>query len=136
MKKILILLVLTSLCAITFISCSTSVNNGITFKNFASEDIHVNFRATLTTVKAGEEVTLSNLSRGLFEYNTTYDLPAGVTSSEAEGDVAGELDIKAGTLILIIYTSVTTVEGVYKLSATKTSSDDLNDTGDPNPVGP
>ena len=79
-----------------------------------------------------DKYRVTNLS----EYNTTYDLPAGVTSSEAEGDVAGELDIKAGTQILIIYASVTTVEGVYKLSATKTSSDDLNDTGDPNPIGP
>ena len=135
MKKILILLVLTSLCAITFISCSTSVNNGITFNNLASGDIHVNFRATLTTVKAGETVTLSNLPKGSFEYNTTYEIPAGVQSSEAEGDVAGELDIKAGTKILIVYSSAI-IEGVYKLSATKTSSDDLNDTGDPNPVGP
>lgn len=135
MKKILILLVLTSLCAITFISCSTSVNNGITFKNFASGDIHVNFRATLTTVKAGEEVTLSNLPKGLFEYNTTYEVPAGIQSSTAEGDILGELDIKAGTKILIVYSSIVT-ENVYKLSATKTSSDDLSEEEDPNPVGP
>ncbi len=56
-------------------------------------------------------------------------------SSEAEGDVAGDLNIKAGTKILIVYSSII-VDGVYKLSATKTSSDDLDDTGDPNPVGP
>lgn len=135
MKKILILLVLTSLCAITFISCSTSVNNGITFKNLASGDIHVNFRATLTTVKAGETVILSNLPKGSFEYNTTYEVVPSNLPSEADGDVAGELDIKAGTQILIVYSSIVT-EGVYKLSATKTSSDDLNDTGYPNPVGP
>jgi len=135
MKKISILLVLTSLCAFTFISCSTSVNNGITFNNLASGDIHINFRATLTTVKAGETVTLSNLPKGSFEYNTTYEIPAGVQSSEVEGDVAGELNIKAGTKILIIYSSVI-VNNVYRLSATKTSSDDLSDTGDPNPVGP
>lgn len=135
MKKIFILFVLTSLCAITFISCSTSVNNGITFHNLASGDIYVNFRATLTTVKTGEKVTLSNLPKGLFEYNTTYEIPAGVQSSKAEGDVAGQLDIKAGTKFLIVYSSAV-IEGVYTLSATKTSSDDLNDTGDPNPVGP
>lgn len=135
MKKILVLLVLTSLCAITFISCSTSVNNRITFNNLASGDIHINFRATLTTVKSGETVTLSNLPKGSFDYNTTYEIPAGVQSSEAEGDVSGELKIKAGTKILIVYSSVI-LEGVYKLSATKTSSDDLSDTGDPNPVGP
>ncbi len=135
MKKILILFVLTSLCTITFISCSTSVNNGITFKNLASGDIHVNFRATLTTVKAGETVTLSNLPKGLFDYNTTYEIPAGVQFSQAEGDVSGQLDIKAGTKILIVYSSAI-LEGIYTLSATKTSSDDLNDTGNPNPVGP
>ena len=134
MKKILILFVLTSLCANTFISCSTSVNNGITFHNLASEDIHVNFRAELTTVKSGEKVELLNLPKGSFEYNTIYEVPVNMLS-EAEGDVAGQLDIKAGTKILIIYTSII-VEGVYKLSATKTSSDDLNDEGDPNPVGP
>ena len=135
MKKISILLVLTSLCAFTFISCSTSVNNGITFNNLASGDIHINFRATLTTVKAGETVTLSNLPKGTFEYNTTYEIPAGVNSSEAGGDVAGELNIKAGTKILIVYSSVIE-ENVYRLSATKTSSDDLSDTGDPNPIEP
>ncbi|RKY93973.1 MAG: hypothetical protein DRQ01_03465 [Ignavibacteriae bacterium] len=135
MKKILILFVLTSLCAITFISCSTSVNNGITFKNLASGDIHVNFRATLTTVKAGETVTLSNLPKGLFDYNTTYEVVPSNLPSEADGDVSGQLDIKAGTQILIVYSSIVT-EGVYKLSASKTSSDDLNDTGNPNPVGP
>lgn len=135
MKKILILLVLTSLCAITFISCSTSVNNGITFKNYASGDIHVNFRATLTTVKAGEEVTLSNLPKGLFTYNTTYEIPAGIQSSTAEGDVSGEMGIKAGTQILIVYSSTVT-ENIYKLTATKTSSDDLSEEEDPNPVGP
>ena len=135
MKKILVLFVLTSLCAITFISCSTSVDNGITFKNLASGDIHINFRATLTTVRAGEEVMLSGLPKGSYEYNTTYELPAGITSSTADENVSGQVDIKAGTKILIVYSSV--IEGdIYKLFATKTSSDDLNDEGTPNPVGP
>ena len=135
MKKILLLFVLTSLCAITFISCSTTVNNGITIKNLASGDIHLNFRATLTTVRAGEEVTLSGIPKGSFEYNTTYEIPAGIISSTAEEGVSGQLTIKAGTKILIIYSSAI-IEDVYILSATLTSSDDLSDEGDPNPVGP
>ena len=135
MKKILILFVLTSLCAITFISCSTTVNNGITIKNLASGDIHLNFRAELTTVKAGGEVTLSSLPKGLYEYNTTYEIPAGIISSQAEEGVSGQLTLKAGTKILIIYSSAI-IEDVYILSATLTSSDDLSDEGDPNPVGP
>ena len=135
MKKILILFVLTSLCAITFISCSTTVNNGITIKNLASGDIHLNFLAELTTVKAGGEVTLSSLPKGSFEYNTTYEIPPGITSSSAEEGVSGQLTIKAGTKILFVYSS-TLIEGVYNLFVTKTSSDDLSDEGDPNPVGP
>ena len=135
MKKILILFVLTSLCAITFISCSTTVNNGITIKNLASGDIHLNFRAKLTTVKVGGEVTLSSLPKGLYEYNTTYEIPAGIISSQAEEGVSGQLTLKAGTKILIIYSSAI-IEDVYILSATLTSSDDLSDEGDPNPVGP
>lgn len=134
MKKILILFVLTSLCAITFISCSSSVENGVTFQNLAQGDVYVNFLATLTTVRSGETVTLSNLPKGSFEYNTTYEVP-GSLPSEAQGDVAGELNLRAGTKVLIVYSSIIT-EGVYKISATKTSSDDLNEEGDPNPVGP
>ena len=75
MKKILLLFVLTSICAITFIGCSTTVDNGITIKNLASGDIHVNFRAELTTVKAGGEVSLSSLPKGSYEYSTTYEVP-------------------------------------------------------------
>lgn len=135
MKKILVLFVLTSLCVITFISCSTTVNNGITIKNLASGDIHLNFRAELTTVKAGGEVTLSSLPKGLYEYNTTYEIPPGIASSSAEEGVAGQLTIKAGTKILIVYSSAI-IGDAYILSATLTSSDDLSDEGDPNPVGP
>ncbi|MBT8383296.1 MAG: hypothetical protein KJO12_02235 [Ignavibacteria bacterium] len=135
MKKILILFVLTSLCAITFISCSTTVNNGITIKNLASGDIHLNFRAELTTVKAGGEVTLSSLPKGVYDYNTTYEIPPGVTSSSAEEGVAGQLTIKAGTKILIVYSSAI-IGDAYVLSASLTSSDDLSDEGDPNPVAP
>ena len=134
MKKILLLFVLTSICAITFIGCSTTVDNGITIKNLASGDIHVNFRAELTTVKAGGEVTLSSLPKGTFTYSTTYEVP-GNLPSDADGDVAGEMVLKAGTKILVVYSSII-IDGVYKLSATKSSSDDLNDEGDPNPVGP
>ncbi len=134
MKKILVLFVLTSLCVITFISCSTTVDNGITIKNLASGDIHVNFRAELTTVKPGGEVTLSSLPKGTFTYSTTYEVPGNLPSS-ADGDVAGEMVLKAGTKILVVYSSII-IEGVYNLSATKSSSDDPSDEGDPNPVGP
>lgn len=135
MKKILLLFVLASLCAITFISCSTSVNNRITFKNLASGDIHVNFRAELTTVRSGETIILESLPQGLYDYNTTYEIPPGVLTSQAEDDVSGQVTIKAGTKILIVYSSAV-IEGVYILSATMTSSDDLSDEEDPNPIGP
>jgi len=135
MKKILLLFVLTSLCAITFISCSTSVNNSLTLKNLASGNIHVNFRAQLTTVRSGETIVLENLPQGLYEYNTTYEIPAGIPTSQAEDDVSGQLTLKVGTKILIVYSSAV-IEDVYVLSATITSSDDLSDEDDPNPIGP
>lgn len=134
MKKIFIILVLTSISVFTFVSCSSTVNNGITFQNLASGDVHVNFLAKLTTVKSGETVELTSLPKGTFTYSTTYQVPGGLPS-EADGDVAGEMVLKAGTKILVVYSSII-VEGIYKISATKSSSDDINDEGDPNPVGP
>ena len=55
-------------------------------------------------------------------------MPANSQSSFAEGAVSGEVTIKAGTKILIVYSS-TYVDGTYTIFATISSSDDqsLND---------
>ncbi len=110
--------------------CSADYENTLTLKNLASGTIYLNFRGEITTVPAGKTVVLSKLPKGRFEYETTYSIPAGVTNSTAVGDVSGELIFKAGTKTLILYSS-TISEDTYTIFATKTTSDDLDDKGNP-----
>jgi hypothetical protein len=135
MKKILTTITFLAI-SFTFLSgCSESVSTKITFQNFASNKVYISFRASLITVNAGESVELTDSPRGRYAYATTYELPFGATSSSTEGDVAGELELWAGTRILIMYASAF-IDGAYHISATKTTSEDLNGTGGIDPVGP
>lgn len=135
MKKILVIITFLAI-SMSFLSgCSESVATKITFQNFASNRIYVNFRASLITVEAGQSVELTDTPRGSYAYATTFQLPPGTTSSSAEGDVSGEIELLAGTRVLIVYAS-TFVEFVYRINATKTSSDDLSGGGDIDPIGP
>ncbi len=52
-------------------------------------------------------------------------LPVGVTDFSAEGDVAGEMVLNAGTEILLVYTSTLT-EGAYVIYGSMTTTDDVN----------
>ncbi len=135
MKKILTIITFLAI-SMSFLSgCSDTVGTKITFQNFASNKIFINFRASLITVDAGKSVDITDTPRGTYAYETTYQLPPGTTSSSAEGDVSGEIELSAGTRVLIVYGS-TFVDGVYIINATKTTSDDLSGGGDIDPVGP
>jgi len=134
MKKTIILFAIISLSVITLVSCSNTAGNKLTFNNLASNAVYVNFRAELIPVAPGEEVSLIDVDLGTYAYETTFELPGSVTSGQAEGDVSGELELRAGTNILIVYSSATLNE-VYILSATMTTSDDLSD-DDIDPIGP
>ena len=89
---------------------------------------------TLIHVRSGETVQLKELPKGTFEYETIYEVPSGASGSEAQGEAAGELEIRAGTKVLIVYTS-TFIDNNYVLFTSVTSSDDKN-VEDPNPIGP
>lgn len=134
MKTKLILFPSVFLLAILYFSCSSSVDNLIEFQNIASNDVYVNFRANLIQVKSGDTVKLSEIPKGTYDYDTIYEIPAGATTSGTQGETAGEFVIKAGTKILVVYSS-TFIEGNYTLYASVTTSEDLEDT-DPNPIGP
>lgn len=134
MKKTIILFVIISLSVITVVSCSNTAGNKLTFNNLAGDSIYVNFRAELIPVASGEEVSLIDVDLGTYAYETTFKLPTGVVSAQAEGDVSGELELRAGTNILIVYSS-SILNDVYILSATMTTSDDLSD-DDIDPIGP
>jgi len=111
------------------------VGTKITLQNFASNKIFVNFRASLITVEAGKSVDITDTPKGTYAYQTTFQIPPGATSSSAEGDISGEIELFAGTRVLIVYGS-TFVDGVYIINATKTTSDDLSGGGGIDPVGP
>ncbi len=135
MKKILTIIAFLAI-SMSFLSgCSETVGTKITFQNGASNMVKVNFRASEIIVEAGKSVDITDTPRGKYAYETTYQLPPGTTSSSAEGDVSGEIELSAGTRVLIVYSS-TFVGGVYIISATKTTSDDLSGGGDIDPVGP
>ena len=134
MKKTIILFAIISLSVITLVSCSNTAGNKLTFNNLASNAVYVNFRAELIPVAPGEEVSLIDVDLGTYAYETTFELPAGAVSGQAEGDVSGELELRAGTNILIVYSSAI-LSDVYILSASMTTSDDLSD-DDIDPIGP
>ena len=134
MKKTIISVLIAAFAAISLISCSTTMQNRVTFHNDASGDISVNFRGEKYDIASGQKLDLIIHHKGTFSYATSFELPFGATSSVAEGALAGDLTINAGTSILVYYISSLN-EGVYIISATVTTSDDLT-AEDPNPIGP
>jgi hypothetical protein len=134
MKKSSILIISALVLLFLFASCSSTVDNWIQVQNLASNDVALNFRASLIQVKSGETVKLTELPKGTYEYETIYEIPSGASGSTAEGEAAGEFEIRAGTKILVVYTS-TFIDNNYILYASVTSSDDQT-IEDPNPVGP
>jgi len=134
MKKIVFTAGISIILVLFLSGCSSKIDNKITFQNYASNTIYVNFRATLITVEAGKSVEVTEIPRGEYSYETTYEVPAGTISAKAEGEVSGNVNLKAGTKILIVYSS-TFLEGTYTLGATLTSSDDLSGGGS-DPVSP
>jgi hypothetical protein len=120
--------------SVSFLSCSDDPINTITIQNWASNDVSVNFKGSLTDVPAGATVQLTDILQGEYEYETIYEIPGDATSFEASESCAGTLILNAGTKILVIYTSVFT-GGTYSLSASITTSDNLaEDFILPNPI--
>lgn len=130
MKKTLISFAIICVSLTALISCSGEVNNSLTFQNFASNSILINFRAQLYTIESGALVTLENIEPGTYTYVTTYELPSNATSSQTQGDVSGEVELFVGSETLVVYSSAL-VDGVYIISASKTTSGGSDDRGNP-----
>jgi len=138
MKYVLISFLLITL-SLTLINCSDGPINTIRIENWADENVHVNFKGSLTDVPAlppREGVELTDIMKGEYEYETIFVVPSGATSFEASESCAGTLVLNAGTKILIIYTSVFDGSN-YSISASITTSDNLLEEGIlPDPIGP
>lgn len=132
-KAIYIFLIIVSF---GLLSCSDDPINTITIENWASNDVSVNFRGSLTDVPAGATVELTNVLQGEYEYETIFVIPSGATSFEASESCAGTMVLNAGTKVLMVYTSVF-IDEKYSISASITSSNNLSEDGIlPNPIGP
>src|ERR1035437_7990779 len=103
--------------------CSGKVNNSVTFKNLSQGTVYVNFRGEAIEVTIGNTSIVQEIPKGTYNYSTTYSVPASAISSSVQGAVTGNLNISAGTRILIIYSS-TLINGTYLLSATISNNDD------------
>lgn len=130
MKKAITLFTVFAIVGFLISGCSKSVNNSITFKNSAAGDIFVNFRGELLHVPAGTQLVVKEIDKGTYEYSTTFTVPPGITDAATDGAVSGELSVKAGTKILIFYTSFIS-ESRYTLYATISSSDDKDENSNP-----
>ena len=134
MKKLYILLLLLGLVSI---SCSSALDNSITIKSLASEDVYVNILGKTLTVKSGTTQVIQNISKGTYAFSTTYKVPSSVSGTTVEGTASGNLVITAGTNINIFYasriqvsqaTGSGTAQSTYVLVASISSSDPVTTT--------
>jgi hypothetical protein len=123
MKRCILLFII--IIGITLTSCNSGADTKITFRNDSAGSLFINFRGELITVASGTSTIISDVPIGKFGYSTTYEVPAGVTTSRNIGAVSGELNINPGTRVFIHYTSVLS-GGDYTVSATISYSDDLS----------
>ena len=124
-KQIIILFTLIIISLISFTSCQPFIENKITVKNQAEGDVQLIVAGKTYEILANTNLVLSDFPKGTFTYETVYRLPSGISTATAEGDVAGNMVLNAGTEILLQYTSVTQ-DSSYTIYGILSSSDDVN----------
>jgi len=129
------LYLLLAIMSISLLSCSEGPINKITFQNLAAGDVYVNFKGSQIEVPSQTSVVLEDIDKGEYEYETVFSIPYGTTSFSSEGDISGTFIFRAGTKILVMYTSVLT-DGAYTIYASVTVSDDINWDDGINPINP
>lgn len=124
-KQLVSLFTLVAIVLITFTSCEPFIENKITAKNIAAAGVILNLRGQEYNIPAGETLVLSDFKKGTFAYSTVYQIPFGVTTATTSGAVSGQMNLLAGTEVLLVYSSVVD-SAKYTLYGTLTSSDDIN----------
>ncbi|MEO8398520.1 MAG: hypothetical protein ABI550_01765 [Ignavibacteriaceae bacterium] len=124
MKKFLIIYSFIFLTLFVVNGCTSKLESKVLYKNLASGSLFINFRGEEIVVPPGKTVTVEAIQNGTYTYATTFEVPAGTVSSSASGAASGDIIIKAGTKVLVIYSS-TFIDGAYTLFATISSSEDL-----------
>jgi len=124
-KQIIFLFVLTIMALIGFTSCEPFIENKITVQNQADGDVQFIIAGKTYDVNANSSLVLPDFKKGTFEFETIYQVPFGITDANAEGEVAGNMVLNAGTEILLKYTSIIT-DSSYTIFGILSSSDDVN----------
>ena len=119
MKKIYILLLLLGVLSIR---CSSALDNSITIKSIATEDVYVNILGKTLTIKSGTTQVIQNISKGTYSYQTTYKIPTSVSGTTVEGNASGNFVVTAGTKVNIYYASRIQVSQATGGSGTAQSS--------------
>ncbi|MEO8233193.1 MAG: hypothetical protein ABI638_12995 [Ignavibacteriota bacterium] len=123
-KQLVVIFTLVAIGLITF-SCEPFIENKITAKNLAAAGVVLNLRGQDYNIPSGETLVLNDFKKGSFAYSTVYQIPLGVTNSSTSGDVVGQMNLLAGTEVLLVYTSVVD-SAQYTLYGSLTTSDDIN----------
>jgi len=131
-QKIFYLLLVIS--SVSLLSCSDGPINKITFQNLAAGDVLVNFKGSQIEVPSQSTAVLQDIDKGEYEYETIFSIPYGATEFGSEGDISGTFILRAGTKIIVTYTSILK-EGKYTIYATVTNSNDLTEGILPDPIG-
>jgi len=126
-QQLIILFTLAAIFVISFTGCEPLIENKITVQNQASGDVQFIIAGKTYDVEANSSLVLPDFKKGTFVYETIYQVPFGITDASAEGDVAGNMVLNAGTEILLKYTSIVDTSK-YTLFGILSSSDDVNRT--------
>lgn len=124
-KQLIVLFTLVTISIITFISCEPLIENKITVQNQAASDVKFIIAGKTYDVASNSSLVLPDFKRGTFAYSTIYSIPFGFTDATAEGDIAGNMVLNAGTEILLQYIS-NTADSSYTIIGILTSSDDVD----------
>ncbi|MCC6550726.1 MAG: hypothetical protein IT279_11715 [Ignavibacteriaceae bacterium] len=103
MKKLLIHLFLVIFLFLQ--GCGGTFNNSVTVKNSATNNVYLNIFGKLLTLTPGQTQVIKNVQKGDYAYETSFDVPSGVSGSSAEGSANGLLSIGPSTKVTIFYTS-------------------------------
>jgi hypothetical protein len=124
-KQLLVLFTLVVISIISFTGCEPFIENKITVQNQADGDVQFIIAGKTYDVASNSSLVLPDFKKGTFVYETIYQVPFGITEASAEGDVAGNMVLNAGTEILLKYTSIVDTSK-YTIYGILSSSDDVN----------
>jgi hypothetical protein len=122
MKKHLFNIVFIITISLITFSCENLVENRITVRNLAQDQVTLVVQGKSYNIDASTEIVLNDFNRGDFPYVTLFDLPNGASALAEENDTIGNFVLIGGTQILLVYTSKLEA-GTYTLKGTLTSSD-------------